>query len=168
MKTFTLALVLALAACGGPLDEAPVIDDATWAASELSTGPCPGKWGPAPNYSGLSGTFSRTSGFPAATGDLLRVTFKATSTSPGAEVGTASRSTQGSFVVKTGGYSAMPDNPAIGATLSFGGAGYPQDGSLGTQLYFVAGMNRNALGKVSSLCLGGTNFGTWFILTRIW
>ncbi len=174
MKNHWLFAVLALSACGAGVEGvgAEAVNDAesSTVSKDLNngTGPCPGTWGAAPNYDGLSGTFQRASGWPAATGDLLSVTFVASSSNQGSVAGTYSSWVQGGYSYKTGGFSAMPDNPAIGATLTFGGVGYPGDGSTPKQIYFVAGLNRNRLGKVSSLCVGGTEYGTWFILNRIW
>ncbi len=165
MKNAWWVLVVFGAACGGPLEPATA-DETTSSGERLkNTGPCPGTWGAVPNYDGLGGTFTRASGWPAAKGDILNVTFSSASPSGS---GSASRWVQGGAVMQTGGFSATPDNPAIGAVISFGGVGYPTDGSPAKQLYFVAGLNRNALGQVKSVCLGGTNFGTWFILNRVW
>ncbi len=158
-------LIVVLAACGGPLD-APAADESTSTDGALKTsGPCPGTWGAVPDYNGLAGTYSRASGWPAAKGDVINVTFSAVNSSGS---GTASRWVQGSATLQNGGFSCFPDNPAIGATISFGDSGYPANGSAPKALYFVAGLNKNALGKVKSICLGGTDFGTWFILNRVW
>lgn len=158
MKNVWCVMVV-LVACG-TVDSTVPVDESASVGSSLNTWPCPGTWGAVPNYDGLAGTYARTTSWPAPTGDLVRVTFSRS--------GVASYWRQGSYVMQTGGYAATPDNPAIGAVLTFGQLGYPTDGSAPTQMYFVAGLNRNALGQVSSLCLGGTANSTWFVITRVW
>lgn len=157
-----LMAVLMLVGCGvdAQRQTEPGEEEVAVVQSSLGASTCPGSWLAVPSYDGLSGTYTRTTALPAPAGEMTQVSFAATAGTTMPATGSYSRWVQGSYVLQFGGYSALPDNPAIGAALAFGHTGFPQDGSSPSEVYFVLGLKRNLTGKISALCVlkGGTPF----------
>jgi hypothetical protein len=151
MSTPRLALALLLAALTACAldDDAP--DELGEVVQDLEALACPGH-GHTPGIAslrGFSGTYLRL-GLPAE-GEPARLVLTSHRDEAEAEgnfTGTWPDANVRPTIV-SGRFAALPDNPAIGAFISFD---FGPDGEW-DQGYFIVGSRRSFTGKVSSLCL---------------
>ena len=144
---------LALAGCAAASDE--TVEESELAATSGMPGPagCPGLWENTPDYRGLRGRWARLAPMHARAGEPVAVVFETqTAADPVRDTGRSTRQVRAAsgYTVARGRYTALVDNPAIGAALGFVDEGVPE----GTQeTYFVAGTRRSVTGALTELCL---------------
>ena len=146
--------------CGGG-DAGSDEGGATSASQAAFATACPGAWTSAPSYAGLVGTYVHAAWSPPAPqGELTSIAFLTEyPLDPSRESG-AYYETTFAAAPRVGTYVAVPDNPAIGANLLLGDAAYPADGAQPGAIYFVLGLQHDALGRISAMCLGPTARGS--------
>ncbi len=174
-SAFVMAVLLALPACTTTdhdelIDELaaaePVMPDYSGKADGLTTEQlvavhCPGVTYSAgvTTYKGLAGTYYRTT--LAVQGEPVRLTLSPTHDDPdatGTFTGTRLND-NGLLASYAGNFSAITDNPAIGAAMGFDS---DSDGQI-DRVHFVLGLRRS-FGRVVSLCLAGEE--TPFLMKR--